>query len=224
MRTVITGIFLIFQFNLFAQIGYDSVLFSNSFTFADGIYKTLEELKTNSPGFPDCRLDVENNTGMINTADLYYTNARKTRLLYNASLYATVVDGRISIFYKNKLNALFLRGAISTFILQEVVTTTQYQQQSMGYGYPGFGPAVPVTTSHVETNIYFLDYETGMILKVEKDNLAPVIQRDTELYAQFSKIKGDSNHKKSYPFISQYNSRNPVYIRILQKENAEHDQ
>ena len=94
----------------------------------------------------------------------------------------------------------------------------------MGYGSPGYGgPPTLVKTSHVEINIYFLDFQTGMIAKVEKDNLEPIIMRDSTLYESFVKIKGDSNHKKSYPFISQYNTRNSVYILILPMQNIHRD-
>lgn len=225
MKVIIINMLLLFQFTVQAQTDRDSAVFNNGFVFNNGIYTSLEELKSNTPRFLNCELERDKKNEIINQENLYYISSRKTRLKYNASLYAIVVEGRLSVFYKTKLNAIFLKGAISTFILEEVVTTTQYQQNNIGYGYPGYGngPSIPVTTSHVETNIYFLDFETGIIAKVERDNLAPIIQRDPILYEDFKKIKGDSNHKKSYPFISQYNTRNPVYIIILPKENIEND-
>ncbi len=38
------------------------------------------------------------------------------------------------------------------------------------------------------------------------------MKRDAGLYERFKKIKADSKNKKSYPYISQYNARNPFYI------------
>lgn len=210
---------------LFAQVGFDSVAFDNKTIFNNGIYTSLEELKYNTPRFPDGELELEKNQKKVNLTDLYYFNKNNTRLKFEANLYAIVVDGHISLFYDNQLNSIFLKGAISTFILNEIVTTTTYQQQSnMGYGYPGvYGipgsgmptQNVPVTTSHKEVNIYYLDFLTGMIAKVNKENLEPIIMRDPVLHTSFKKIKGDSKNKKSYPFISQYNERNKTYIKTV---------
>lgn len=223
MRYTITGILLFFfQISLFAQVGFDSIVFSNNFVFKNGIYTSLEELKYNSPRYPDCELDIEKKDDDINTKELYYINSRQTRLKFMATLYATVVDGHLALFYKNQMNSIFLKGAISTFILRELVTSTSYQPNS-GYGTHGFGgPSMPITTTSLEVNIYYLDFQTGMVAKVNRDNLEPIIMRDVILYESFKKIKGDANNKKSYPFISQYNTRNPVYIMVqLNHSNEE---
>ena len=221
MKNIVTSIFLLFHLSIFAQVGFDSAAFNNYFVFNNGIYTSLEELKYNSPRYPNCELELEKGQETIYMDKLHYINSRQTRLKYESYLYATVVDGHLSIYYNDQLNAVFLKGAISTFILKEIVTTAQYQSQNnMGLGYPGYGSpgysqTTPVTTSHLEVNIYFLDFETGTILKVDKDNLAPIIQRDSVLYESFKKIKGDSNNKKSYPYISQYNSQHTVYIKVV---------
>lgn len=225
----LTGIliFICCHIELRAQNTFDSVAFDNKFAFKDGIYTSLGELKYNSPSYPDCELQLDKNQQSISVDKLYYTSSHGTRLKYESPLYAIVVDGHLSLFYKNQLNTIFLKGAICTFILNEVITTTTYQpMNNMGYGYPGYGggPSTPVTTSHVEINIYFLDFQTGLIAKVDKDNLEPIIKRDALLYESFNKIKGDANHKKSYPFISQYNTRNLVYIMILPIQTIDSDE
>jgi len=207
-----------------AQNIFDSTAFDNNFVFNDGIYASLEELKYNSPSYLNCELEIDKGQTSIRLDGLYYFNSRHTRLKYESPLYAIVVDGHLSLFYKNQLNSIFLKGAVSTFILKEIVTTTNYQPMN-NMGYPGYGgPSMPVTTSHEEINIYFLDFHTGMIAKVDKDNLDPIIKRDAVLYESFNKIKGDSNHKKSYPFISQYNARNRVYIMILPVQDLDSGQ
>ena len=215
-KAFLCAVYLFLMLPLFAHIGFDSILFDNKTVFKNGIYSTLEELKYNSPRYPDSELELEKNQDRIYLNTLYYRNSRNTRLKFESSLYATVVEGRLSIFYDNQLNPVFLKGAISTFILNEIVTTTTYMpQNNMGYGYPGYGSTVPVTTSSVEVNIYCLDFATGFISKVNKENLEPIIMRDPVLYSSFKKIRSDANNKKSYPFISQYNTRNPMYIYVL---------
>jgi len=212
---------LFFTLSLFAQISFDSAVFDNNTIFKNGIYTSLQEIKYNTPRYPDGELELEKNQSRIDLNKLYFRNNANRRLQFDAILFATVVDGHLSIFYDNQLNSIFLKGAISTFILNELVTTTSYMpRNNMGYGYsgngyPGNGANVVVTTSHEETNIYCLDFVTGIILKVNKENLEPIIMRDGTLYTSFKKIGSDANNKKSYPFISQYNTRNPVYIKML---------
>jgi hypothetical protein len=217
---------LFFTLSLFAQMSFDSAVFNNKTIFKNGIYTCLQEIKYNTPRYPDGELELEKSQSRIDLNTLYFRNSVNTRLKFDADLFATVVDGHLSIFYDNQLNSVFLKGAISTFILNEIVTTTSYMpRNNMGYGSPGYGypgsnvsgngSNVAVTTSHEETNIYCLDFVTGIILKVNKENLEPIIMRDCTLYTSFEKIGSDANNKKSYPFISQYNTRNPVYIKML---------
>lgn len=218
MRFLILPLILITHIQVHAQNVFDSLAFDNGFQFHNGIYTSLDELKYNSPSYPDCELEIDINNQQqhlqIKLDQLYYINSRQTRLKFESPLFATVVEGHLSIFYKNELSSVFLKGALSTFILKELVTTTHYPTGSaLGSSY-GIA-SVPYTTTSIETNIYFLDFQTGLIAKVDKDNLDPIIRRDPVLYESFKKIKGDSNHKKSYPFISQYNTRNPVYILVL---------
>jgi hypothetical protein len=226
MRFLIGILIFICHIQTYAQSTFDSIAFDNNFAFNNGIYTSLQELKYNSPSYPDCELELDKNQQSISFDKLYYINSRHTRLKYESPLYAIVVDGHLSIFYKDQFSSIFLKGAISTFILKEIVTTTTYQPNNMGYGYPGYGggASVPVTSSHLEVNIYFLDFMTGVIAKADKNNLGPIIKRDAVLYESFNKIKGDSNNKKSYPFISQFNTRNPFYIMVLPAQNAEADQ
>ncbi|WP_018341766.1 hypothetical protein [Cytophaga aurantiaca] len=222
MRFLILIVTLIFCKGVHAQNSFDSAVFDNSFAFKNGIYTSLQELIYNSPSYPDSELELDKNQQSINLDRLYYVNSRGTRLKYESFLYATVVDGHLSIFYKNELSSVFLKGAISTFILKELVTTTHYPTYNNGLGQNGLPmTSMPYTTTSVETNIYFLDFQTGLIAKVDKDNLDPIIRRDPTLYESFRKIKGDSHHKNSYPFISQYNARNKIYIMILAPEDTE---
>jgi hypothetical protein len=220
MKKALMGVVcLLFTLSLFAQISFDSVAFDNKTIFKNGMYTSPKEIKYNKRRYPDGELELEKNQSRIDLNKLYFRNSANRRLQFDANLFATVVDGHLSIFYDKQLNSVFLKGAISTFILNEIVTTTNYMpRNNMCYGYPSYGypgSNVAVTSSHEETNIYCLDFVTGIILKVNKENLEPIIMRDVTLYEGFKKIGNDANNKKSYPFISQYNTRNPVYIKIL---------
>jgi hypothetical protein len=211
MKFATTFLFLFFNLALFAQNKTDSVVFDGRFVLTDGIYTSYEELINNAPRFVGAELEFEKNSKSIDWNNVYYFTKSKTRLKYEYALFATVVNGHLAIYYSSQMNSVFVRGALCTFIVQELVTHTYNSPSNPS----GMGGGVPVTTTTVEVNIYFLDLKTGIIAKVEKENLDPIIQRDSTLYSTFKKIKSDSNHKKSYPYVSQYNDRNKFYIKVI---------
>jgi len=218
MKFLISLIVLFIKLNCLAQTSVlDSVVFDNNFKFSDGIYTSLFELQYNAPKYPDCALDLENQRNKISFLTLYYYTPKQIRKPYQDAIFATVVAGKLFLFHHNYLSPIFLRGAICTFILKEYISTTHYPSNSSNpYGSTyGSGP----TTQNVEvTNIYFFDFKTGIIETVEKEKLDFVIQRDSLLYSTYKKIYTDPNNKKSYSYIAQFNTRNPVYLYVYREE------
>ena len=100
MRFLVGILIFAFHIQTHAQNVFDSLVFDNSFVYNNGIYTSLEELKYNSPSYPDCVLDLDKNQETINFEKLYFINSRNTRLKYESALYAIVDDGHLSIFYK----------------------------------------------------------------------------------------------------------------------------
>ncbi|MGN6645989.1 MAG: hypothetical protein ACTHJT_05615, partial [Cytophaga sp.] len=187
----------------------------------NGIYTSAIELRYNSPKYPDCSLELNSLTDKVPTTNLYYVSSQDIKHKFEDNIFAMVREGILYIFYHNYFSPVFQRGSICTFILKEVQTTTYYPSgSSVGTAGTTMHSGVPVTTSHTTMNIYFMDFQSGIIEKVKKENLDPIIKRDAVLYERFKKIKGDPKNKKSYPYISQYNARNPYYI-ILVREVTE---
>ena len=123
MKKTITCIILaFFAITLFAQTEYDSMLFDNSLLLKNGIYTSLKEVRSNTPKFPNCELEIGAIQDKINVDNLFYINSNNTRLKFEANLYATVINGRLFIFYKSQLNPIFLKAAISTFMIKEWVS------------------------------------------------------------------------------------------------------
>jgi len=219
MKSLLLFLMLFFQVSCFAQFILDSAVFDNNVKLKNGIYTTLVELQFNSPKYEDCELDLENQRSEISFLNLNYITSGQVRKPYEDDIFATVVEGRLFIFYHNYLSAVFLKGAISTFILNEMITRTYYPSTTQStYGNPMYA-SPPTTYTDVETNIYFLDFKTGDIKEVDIDNLDPIIERDSVLYESYQKIKSDPKNKKSYPYISLYNTRNPIYVYIFKEES-----
>lgn len=223
MKYIVILFILFNQAHSFAQSILDSAIFSNNFKLAKGIYTSLLELQYNSPKYLNCELDLENQTSKIYFSKLYYINSSQIRNPYTDAIFAYVVEGNLFIFHHDHLSPIFLRGAISTFILKERITTTNYPSTpSSTYGSPQYGTS-PTTSSSIETNIYFFDFKTGIKERVNIENLDTVIKRDSLLYHTFKTIKTDARDKKAYSYVSQYNARNPVYILFFKEPDLSNE-
>lgn len=220
MKNFLTLLIFFIQLTVFAQSPVlDSCVFDNTFSFKNGVYTSLVELRYNSPKYPDCIFELNSLTDKISPVDLYYVSSRGIKHKFDDNVIAMVREGVLYIFHHNYFSPVFQRGAICTFILKEVQTTTYYPSgTSAGPNGTTMQSGVPVTTSHTSVNIYFMDFQSGIIEKVKKENLEPIIKRDAVLYERFKKIKSDPKNKKSYPYISQYNTRNLFYIILFNVE------
>jgi hypothetical protein len=170
MKKTVTSIALLFfAITLFAQADYDSLVFDNNVVLKNGIYTSCYEIRTNSPQYTDCELEMENIRKKIHIDYLFFINSNNTRLKFESNLFAIVSNGRIYLFCINQLNPVFLKAAISTFMVKDVVysPTSNY-----GSNYDNY---------KIKTTMYFLDYETGVIDKITKENLTPIITRDTKI-------------------------------------------
>ena len=221
MKNFMAVFAFLIQLHVFAQSAVlDSTVFDNTFSFQNGIYTSAVELRYNSPSYPDCTFELNNLTDKLPT-NLYYINSQNIKHQFEDNIFAMVREGILYIFHHNYFSPVFQRGSLCTFILKEVHTSTYYPSgSSVGTTGTTMHTGAPVTTSHTTTTIYFMDFRSGIIEKVKKENLDPIIKRDAVLYERFKKIKGDPKNKKSYPYISQYNARNPFYI-VLFKVEAE---
>jgi hypothetical protein len=189
--------------------------FDNAFALRrDGIYTSYQELLNNSPAFPDCILQstsyIENDPDKIKTNRLNYYKAgdENTILKYTSTLFATVLKGKLNVYYQKELTPVYSKGTICTFIF--IKDPIHYHTQSNGINNTnGIQPALH---RGYKSFVCMLDIETGEVKKLTKENLGLTIVRDSVLYQQFLKIKPGRKNKNLFKYIAEFNSRNATYL------------
>jgi len=178
--------------------------FNNQFVLKDGIYTSYEELLMNAPLYPSCVLQVAKNG--FNEPNLkYYIAGNENNLLkFTSPVFATVLKGKLMIYYKNELFTTYSKGTLCTFIYKYIRTS------------PGVYNAETKTrsssTSEFKYQVCLLDIKTGTITKLNKKNLGSSIMRDPTLYQSYLKVKPGKNNKNLIKYISDFNDRNPTLM------------
>ncbi|HSY60910.1 MAG TPA: hypothetical protein VK796_03490 [Cytophaga sp.] len=193
--------------------------FDNAFALRDGIYTSYQELLNNTPGFPDCILQstsyIENDPDKIKTTRLNYYKAgdENNVLKYTSPLFATVLKGKLNVYYQKELTPVYSKGTVCTFIYtkdpvtynKNNINTAPFYSSSQGqlYANPHRG---------YQSFVCMLDIQTGEVKKLTKENLGLTIARDSVLYQQFLKIKPGRKNKNLFKYIAEFNSRNVTFL------------
>lgn len=173
----------------------DSAVLDKKFKFRDGIYTTNFELIENAPKYPDYLLEIKHDFGaLFNVHSYYFYKEGNNRQTYEDSLFAYVYNGTLLIEFKNDFYKPILVGAITTFFSEVIVDYTD--QYSKAYH-----------------KLFFVDLLSGKADRLYPENIEDIIERDRELYSDYSSLSYKKQNKTLYSFVLKYNSRNPIIIR-----------
>ena len=68
------------------------------------------------------------------------------------------------------------------------------------------------TAPGMELNQYLLDFETAELWEYDVQGVKELIKKDSELYAEYNKLRNNAKKKLMFTYIRKYNERNPLYI------------
>lgn len=173
-----------------------TALFNNKVKLHDGIYTTTDEILSNSPKFPEIKIEAKSDFWIGGYTNLYYFDSSGKMNEYNDTLIFLVYDGQRFVYYKYDFHKLIQTGAVSTFIIERV-----YVDYRTGY----------VTD---DSKLLFWDLETGKIDKLTPKKFEEILQRDNEIYETYSRIPKSRQKETLYYYLLKYNERNPVYIDL----------
>lgn len=198
---ILSFLFICATFSTIAQ----TAEFNNTFKLQDGIYTSYVELITNNPTFPNCILITNNNQQDVNIYTLKYSKIDESyEKDYNSTLFATVLNGKLSIYYQKKLIPVYLKGTLCRFIYTRFVSTGSSSNNTQN-------------SELLKSDICLLDIQTGEIYKLTKENLGRSIKRDASLYATYTKIKPGKKNKNLFKYISDFNTRNPTNVAVKEQ-------
>jgi len=205
--------FFLYNSTLYSQ--EDSVRYEKGFVFNNGIYKSFEDFKKNSPSISENAVIKENKPLRILFGEvdeyLSYNTEGETIKLRKDSVWGYCDNNNIYVYFHNTYNQVFIKGAI--FIINKTGTG--------GYSY-GSGSLSTnqgaMLYSHKDSDSqYLLEYKSGKIYKYNTDVLSSLIKDDKELYNKLNSIKKKKEKEKSiFMFVNEYNKRNPIYFPSTQ--------
>lgn len=215
MRTLLFVCFIFLVTGVNAQTTLPVAKFDNTFKLTNGIYTSKAELLTNNPAYPNCLLKINSSRQDVYLSDLKYYAAdnESEEKSYTSPLYATVVDGKLSIFYDETLFPIYSKGTLCTFILKKE------PGNSYGPGYtmpePGKKPESMINMrSKYKYIMYVWDAQTGTITILNKENLGVSIKRDSTLYKDYVNVNPGKDDKNLLKFIFDFNARNPLFLPV----------
>ncbi|MFT6947275.1 MAG: hypothetical protein ACJARP_001699 [Vicingaceae bacterium] len=203
LRFSVFLLILLFTHASIAQEGWEDVedqqdqLYFSVLELKDGIYRTFDEFKTNSPSITT---DFE-----LRRKHLYLRDTDTTWLEVNEEkIWGCYKDGKIYVAQDGGIWKCVSIGRLlqfGTVQIRQIVNTNQM------YG---------VSTQEVEiVKQYFIDTETGEIQELNSRNLAPYVDQEIELKNYKAKNKANKL-AQTILLLKAYNELNP--LKIIQNE------
>lgn len=186
----------------FAQ---DSVRYSGSYTFSDGIYLTFAAFRENRPSIPMAALTTaqgQHITDLRTAGDkLFRTDSLGKRVRLDlGETWGFCNGGVVYVRAGNGFSRIGLMGALAHLVYD--ATYRSYDPYMMG----------GATTYTVEEQ-RFLDMATGAFLPVTAEGLGAVLARDALLKEEFNALPKKQRKKPEtlFLFMRRYNDRHPLY-------------
>jgi len=221
-------IIILFFLPFFIQAQTDTikgkkVAFDQEFKFKDGIFLTFEDVRRNNP-IPKARIITDLNYSdyaffekvmegeTINTLDdMGQRSEIKTKNIWGFSQ-----NGTLFIKYNDEFNRIPVYGSLCHFIADKTYIDNRTNPYYNNYYNNYYNPYSNPYSQTVQTELrqYILDMQTGQVMDFIRENVEIVLARDTELYAEFIKLKNKKKDQLKFLYLRKYNERNPFYFMV----------
>lgn len=195
------------------ETGSETIRYDYSFEFKNGVYTSFYSFRNNSP-IPFSRFvspayddDFFKNLLKVEAISFYDENGTLNEIP-RKMIWGYANNGKPNIYWLNKFNLIPYVGTISHFVSTELVT--HYVGGTMMYD-PMYMPSTQYYTTE-ELVHYFIDMNTGRILAYSSKSLLELIQDDTELYTEYSKLGKRKRAKSVMEYVQKYNRKHPIYF------------
>jgi len=193
----------------------DTIRYDYSFEFKSGLYTSFCAFRNNDP-IPFNRIvsptydnDFFKNLPKTESISFYDANGTLNEVPQKM-IWGYANNGKPSIYWLGKFNLIPYIGTISHFMSTELVTRYINNTGTMMYD-PMY---IPSTQSYTTEELvhYFIDMNTGAILPYTSKTLLDLIQNDTELYNEYSKLGKRKRNRSVMEYVQKYNRRHPIYF------------
>ena len=193
----------------------DTIRYDYSFEFKSGLYTSFYAFRNNDP-IPYNRIvsppyDNDFFKKLLKTESISFYDANGTlNEVPQKMIWGYANNGKPNIYWSDKFNLIPYIGTISHFMYTELVTRYINNTGTMMYD-PMY---IPSTQSYTTEELvhYFIDMNTGEILPYTSKTLLDLIQDDTELYNEYSKLGKRKRNRSVMEYVQKYNRRHPIYF------------
>lgn len=186
----------------------DSVVYTQGFNFAEGVYLNFSQFRNNKP-LPKSRIVLE---GDSTRPDILKQTLSKTTFQWRDSngVVQTTKVNTVWGYSENKtvytlLNAQFNRIVVIGSICHFTSYVTDYRYTGPGT-YPNQQYGVPVETLQQ----YILDVASGQFYVFQVSSMEFVLQRDPVLYAGYAALKKKQKRDQMFIYLRKYNEKHPL--------------
>lgn len=214
LRTILFTFIVTLSFNCFSQ-NRGMIQYNPSYKFEDGIYLSHKDLLNNSPiNFESLVTPHFTSSNFFEELEsakeiTYYDKYGMLAKINKKDIWGYARNGKPHIYWAGRFNAIPYIGKVSHF----VAVVRVYYDHFPG---PFYDPYHYHATRHVryqdQTIQYFIDFETGKILDYNTGNVLFILQRDKELYDEYSNLRKRRQSRLKFYYIRKYNERNPLYL------------
>jgi len=195
----------------------DSIAYSKDFTFSDGLYLTIQDLKHNTPTLTPLNFNRYNPE--IDFSDdqfLSYLN-EKNKLNFPDSLGGTQRIYKQDIFAICK-NGVILVGLKKVMVFGKVCFATTRNSSASISPETGVNGSFPTAHSPAKDLQFLVSYDSGKSYPYNLDNFEYLLRKkDKELFDEFSKLSRKEKKNNMFIYLNRLNERNPVYIKLASK-------
>lgn len=171
----------------------DYTIYSNNFDFKQGIYLSFNEFKSNSPGL------IEEFERRGNNILVFNDSAKKFLAVNPNSVWGYCYDNNVYISAEGGFWKIVNVGQLSQFT---AIVITKFQTVDT-FGFP-------IERYSKVLSQLFLDFNTGEVKRLKKENLLPYLEETNILSKKVEKkLKSEEGLIMA---LKEYNKLNPIYF------------
>ncbi len=191
------------------------VKYDYSFYFKEGLYTDFNSFRNNSPSpfeslvYPSYSdpdfFEILDTAKTIIFNDKYGVTAGVS----TNDMWGYSRNGKPFIFWADKYNLIPFVGSMSHFITTVKVLYSTYQDPFYDPYY--YNPSSRMYESE-EIRQFIIDMETGKILEYNLKNVESILQREPEIYKEFSALGKRKKNKEMFYYVRLYNEKRGLWI------------
>ncbi len=187
----------------------DSIAYSRDYEFKEGIYLTIDQLKSNHPipqyaivsTIPKTELNFL--TLVLEKKTVAYKDVTGTeQQIPSSSIWGYCRNRSVYINFNKAFNRLNVIGTLCHFTA-DVVVVASYDPLYYHRG---------MSNSYTELRQFVLNTQSNTVREFNSDSMEDILKNDPELYADFMKLKKKAKSDSIFIYLRKYNEKHPLNL------------